>query len=270
MKAKEKFLIEATKQYGQNAIITKTQVQDTLKSLGIMGFGYGHLVQAGMSAGNDTIKLQSVDVSKTDVAVVTKKEVVKEVVKETSQDNTTVNLVMGSDIQNLVPSPFEGFVSWGHHSTIKQVVKSKMFYPIFVTGLSGNGKTLMIEQVCAKLNKELGAAASVGSEQVQSGSDSGGGSSSGVTSNGGSQGSTGMLVDSSQSGDSFQLDQQEQQTGQANESEQDAAILIISLFIAAPLTINILDIPSMPFMSSTRFSITVSYTHLTLPTNREV
>ena len=155
MKAKEKFLIEATKQFGQNAVITKTQCQDIFKSLGIMGFGYGHLVQAGMSAGNDTIKLQSVDVSKTDVAVVTKKEVVKEVVKETSQDNTTVNLVMGSDIQNLVPSPFEGFVSWGHHSTIKQVVKSKMFYPIFVTGLSGNGKTLMIEQVHAELKKEL-------------------------------------------------------------------------------------------------------------------
>ena len=120
-----------------------------------MGFGYGHLVQAGMSAGNDKIKLQSVDVSKSDVAVVTKKEVVKEVVKETSQDNATVNLVMGSDIQNLVPSPFEGFVSWGHHSTIKQVVKSGMFYPIFVTGLSGNGKTLMIEQVHAELKKEL-------------------------------------------------------------------------------------------------------------------
>ena len=84
-----------------------------------------------------------------------KKIVVKEVVKETSQDNATVNLVMGSDIQNLVPSPFEGFVSWGHHSTIKQVVKSGMFYPIFVTGLSGNGKTLMIEQVHAELKKEL-------------------------------------------------------------------------------------------------------------------
>ena len=120
-----------------------------------MGFGYGHLVQAGMSAGNDKIKLQSVDVSKTDVEVVTKKNVVKEVVKETSQDNATVNLVMGSDIQNLVPSPFEGFVSWGHHSTIKQVVKSGMFYPIFVTGLSGNGKTLMIEQIHAEMKKEL-------------------------------------------------------------------------------------------------------------------
>ena len=122
MKAKEKFLIEATKQYGQNAIVTKTQCQDIFKSRGIMGFGYGHLVQAGMSAGKEKIKLQSVDVSKSDVAVVTKKEVIKEVVKETVENNSTVNLVMGSDIQNLVPSPFEGFVSWGHHSTIKQVV----------------------------------------------------------------------------------------------------------------------------------------------------
>ena len=155
MKAKDKFLIEATKQFGENAVITKSQVQDTLKSLGIMGFGFGHLVQAGMSAGIDKIKLQSIDTSKTDVEVITKKSVVKEVVEKTVQDNATVNLVMGSDIQNLVPSPFEGFVSWGHHSTIKQVVKSGMFYPIFVTGLSGNGKTLMIEQVHAELKKEL-------------------------------------------------------------------------------------------------------------------
>ena len=48
--------------------------------------------------------------------------------------------------QNLIPSSFVGFVPWGHHSTIKQIVKSGLFYPVFVTGLSGNGKTLMIEQ----------------------------------------------------------------------------------------------------------------------------
>ena len=57
--------------------------------------------------------------------------------------------------QNLVPSPFDGFVPWGHHSTIKQIVKSGLFYPVFVTGLSGNGKTLMIEQIHAEMKKEL-------------------------------------------------------------------------------------------------------------------
>ena len=67
-----------------------------------------------------------------------------------------VNLVASNmEKQNLIPAAFEGFVPWGNFSTIEKVVKSGMFYPIFVTGLSGNGKTLMIEQVCAKLNKEL-------------------------------------------------------------------------------------------------------------------
>ena len=154
MKAKEKFLIEATKQYGESAILTKSQVQDTLKSLGIMGFGFGHLVQAGMSAGNDKIKLQSVDVSKEDIV----KEVQVNIPAPAAvvpQENMSVNLVMSSDIENLIPSKFEGFVPWGHTSTIKQIVKSGLFYPIFVTGLSGNGKTLMIEQIHAEMKKEL-------------------------------------------------------------------------------------------------------------------
>ena len=157
MKAIDNFLVEATKQYGENAVITIDQAKQVLKEIK-RAIGIGHIKQAGMVTGMGEfaqVKLKSVNVAKTDVAVVTKKEVVKEVVKETSQDNSTVNLIMGSDIQNLVPSAFDGFVAWGHHSTIKQVVKSKMFYPVFVTGLSGNGKTLMIEQVHAELKKEL-------------------------------------------------------------------------------------------------------------------
>jgi len=70
--------------------------------------------------------------------------------------NATVNLVATNmERQNLVPSKFVGFVPWGHHSTIKQIVKSGLFYPVFVTGLSGNGKTLMVEQIHAEMKKEL-------------------------------------------------------------------------------------------------------------------
>ena len=69
---------------------------------------------------------------------------------------SAVNLVATNmEKENLVPAMFKGFVPWGNFSLIEKVVKSGMFYPIFVTGLSGNGKTLMIEQVHAKLNKEL-------------------------------------------------------------------------------------------------------------------
>ena len=74
-----------------------------------------------------------------------------------AEESATVNLVATNmDKQNLVPAPFEGFVPWGNFArNLRKIVKSGMFYPIFVTGLSGNGKTLMIEQIHAKLNKEL-------------------------------------------------------------------------------------------------------------------
>ena len=53
-----------------------------------------------------------------------------------------------------VPEKFEGYVSWGNFNTVRDVVKSNIFYPMFITGLSGNGKTLMVKEVCAKLKRE--------------------------------------------------------------------------------------------------------------------
>jgi len=67
------------------------------------------------------------------------------------------SLVMGmtgGERETLVPSKFAGYVPWGHFKNIVKIIKSRQFYPIFVTGLSGNGKTLMVEQVCAKLKRE--------------------------------------------------------------------------------------------------------------------
>jgi cobaltochelatase CobS len=53
-----------------------------------------------------------------------------------------------------VPEKFEGYVAWGNFNTVKDVIKSNIFYPMFITGLSGNGKTLMVKEVCAKLKRE--------------------------------------------------------------------------------------------------------------------
>ena len=47
------------------------------------------------------------------------------------------------------------FVPWGSFSDVKKVIQSEMFYPIYISGLSGNGKTFMVEQACAKLKKEF-------------------------------------------------------------------------------------------------------------------
>ena len=57
--------------------------------------------------------------------------------------------------QKLVPDKDGNFVPFGNFNDVKKVIKSNIFYPLFITGLSGNGKTLGIEQACAQLNREL-------------------------------------------------------------------------------------------------------------------
>ena len=57
--------------------------------------------------------------------------------------------------QNLVPQKDPNYVPFGNYSDVKRIISSKMFYPTFITGLSGNGKTLSVEQACAQLNREL-------------------------------------------------------------------------------------------------------------------
>jgi len=57
--------------------------------------------------------------------------------------------------ESFVPEKNGTYVSFGFFNDLKNIIKSQIFYPVYITGLSGNGKTFMIEQVCASLNREL-------------------------------------------------------------------------------------------------------------------
>ena len=57
--------------------------------------------------------------------------------------------------QNLIPQKDDSFVKFGNFSDIKKIIQSRLFYPSFITGLSGNGKTFSVEQACAQLGREL-------------------------------------------------------------------------------------------------------------------
>ena len=57
--------------------------------------------------------------------------------------------------QNLIPDKDDTFVKFGNFSDIKKIIQSRLFYPTFITGLSGNGKTFSVEQACAQLKREL-------------------------------------------------------------------------------------------------------------------
>ena len=69
-----------------------------------------------------------------------------------------VTLATNVDVQDeqdsYVPEKFPGYVTWGNFNTVRDVLKSEMFYPMFITGLSGNGKTLMVQETCARLKRE--------------------------------------------------------------------------------------------------------------------
>jgi len=57
--------------------------------------------------------------------------------------------------QNLIPTKDDTFVKFGNFSDLKKIIQSRLFYPTFITGLSGNGKTFSVEQACAQLDREL-------------------------------------------------------------------------------------------------------------------
>ena len=66
----------------------------------------------------------------------------------------TVTLV-SPEVKNLVPEKDPNYVPFGNFNDLKKIINSKIFYPIFVTGLSGNGKTFSVEQACAQTKRDL-------------------------------------------------------------------------------------------------------------------
>ena len=67
-------------------------------------------------------------------------------------ENVGVRSVTNDEV--FVPQKDETFVAWGHFADIVKIIKSRMFYPTYISGLSGNGKTFMVEQAVAKTNRE--------------------------------------------------------------------------------------------------------------------
>ncbi len=138
---KQLFVDTASEMFGNGAILSKPMVREAASKANVPYPSWFKSCKVGYNQ----FKLPSENVATSSVT-------------DTAEENTntTVNLVATNmEKQNLIPSHFVGFVPWGHHSTIKQIVNSGLFYPVFVTGLSGNGKTLMIEQIHAEMQKEL-------------------------------------------------------------------------------------------------------------------
>ena len=84
---------------------------------------------------------------------------VSEMITPEASALTTVSLATNVEVQDeqdsYVPAKHSGYVTWGNFNTVRDVLKSRTFYPMFITGLSGNGKTLMVQENCARLKREF-------------------------------------------------------------------------------------------------------------------
>ena len=70
---------------------------------------------------------------------------------------TTENKLMQTVFEQVkieVPQKDKTYVSWGFFRDVKQIIESNAFYPLFIAGLSGNGKTMMVEQACAETKRK--------------------------------------------------------------------------------------------------------------------
>ena len=91
--------------------------------------------------------------SGSDTDVSTPTNAMEDVVKDTTKKEAAY--VVSSLTGNITPNKDKNFVSFGNYPDVKNIIKSNRFYPVFITGLSGNGKTLAVTQACADLKREL-------------------------------------------------------------------------------------------------------------------
>ena len=134
--------------------MTDDQILDGLKS------SYGSEITSGdvkaycamnsLSYPTVTRRLESYKVSRGRWNLEVTKKTVEEL--ETSYNSPAV---IAAVQQNLIPDKDDTFIKFGNFNDIRKIIQSKLFYPTFITGLSGNGKTFSVEQACAQLGREL-------------------------------------------------------------------------------------------------------------------
>ena len=134
------------KKYGR-VEISRSEINDFVKSGEISNPSWLKSDKYKVSRGVYSLPIAGNDFSPSLTEVPLVEEPVNEVVSKAA-------FVVSSLIGNIVPDKDPVFVPWGYFKDIKKIVSSKAFYPIFVTGLSGNGKTMNVSQACAAANRE--------------------------------------------------------------------------------------------------------------------
>ena len=151
----KEFVDYATKKFNTNEL-TGSQLKEVNKHFGCKYAPQWLIKNKDFKVGKSLFKLPNEN--DTIESVSSKPNKVAEKVLETAVASDThkeAAYIVSSLTGDIVPKKDPVFVSFGNYPDIKSIVKSNMFYPVFITGLSGNGKTLGVTQACAEAKKEL-------------------------------------------------------------------------------------------------------------------
>jgi hypothetical protein len=145
-----RFIEAASAKFGP--VVTKQQIVDLAEE---MGEGRPRFIYTDKSVrvGRGQYRLPSMNAS---VAPATPAPAVEAPAMAAAQVIPMTPLTMTQTVtENFVPAKDPLYVPFGFFNDLKNILVSKMFYPVMVTGLSGNGKTFMVEQACAASNREM-------------------------------------------------------------------------------------------------------------------
>ena len=152
----QEFVDYAIKKFGSNELTT-AQLKEANANFGCKYAPQWLIKNADYKIGKSLFKLPSEEDFATDVKVEQKGEAEKVLTTKAPETETVSEAayVVSSLTGDIVPKKDPVFVSFGNYPDVKSIIRSKMFYPVFITGLSGNGKTMGVTQACAENKREL-------------------------------------------------------------------------------------------------------------------
>jgi len=155
------FISKASEMYPNKSQLTRAELIEVERA---SGRSYGFVViDKANRAGRGLYNLPSIHLAVNNSTAPTTKVTMPKPAKVRAQVNTPVienvihteRRVASNTFDSNVPEKNKNYVKFGHYADLKRVIDSNMFYPVFITGQSGNGKTAMVEQICAELKREM-------------------------------------------------------------------------------------------------------------------
>ena len=150
-KNQKQFISACESKFGRQAIVTRTDIDDIVNDTGCT-YPFWLVTKAEYRSGRGQYQVPTLDTTKSVEVEKTEREL--EPVELSAQVMTLRQPKLIDESDPAVPAKYPDYVPFGFFKDLRNIIKSDMFYPVFVTGLSGNGKTLMVEQVCAELKRE--------------------------------------------------------------------------------------------------------------------